>query len=86
VLSAYVHVRDAARACYLAATAPLPERSHHVLFISAQDSPLDQPTLDHVRRAYPETEARATLQGYGSLVSGARAAEVLGFVPEYSCR
>ena len=37
-LFAYVALRDAARMCHLAATAPLPPRSHTVFMAAARDS------------------------------------------------
>jgi nucleoside-diphosphate-sugar epimerase len=37
-LGAYLHIKDAARVCYLAATAPLLDRSHHVMLVAAKNS------------------------------------------------
>ena len=86
VLYTYVDPRDAARACYLAATVLLPENSHTVALITARDHCLDMPSQEFARRYYPTTEIRPGLEGYNSFISGARAEQVLGFVPEYSCR
>lgn len=85
-LFAYIHIQDAARACYLAATAEVPPNSHHVLFAAARDSYLDMPSLDYARQCYPEAELRPGLEGYGSLLNCARAEKLLGFVPEYSLK
>lgn len=82
----YIDARDAARACLLAATAALPAGSHHVFYITARDTCVDAPSLDIARRLFPEAELRPELQGFASLVSGRRAARVLGFEPHYSCR
>lgn len=82
----YIDARDAARACLLAATAPLPPSSHHVLFVTAPDTCVDAPSVEIARRLFPEAELRPELQGFASLVSGRRAAQVLGFVPRYGCR
>jgi nucleoside-diphosphate-sugar epimerase len=86
VLYSYVDPRDAARACYLAATVALPPNSHTPLLITAQDTYLDMPSAEFVRRYYPATQIRPGLPSYGSLVSGAHAQQVLRFVPQYSCR
>ncbi len=82
----YIDARDAARACLLAATAPLPPGSHHVFYVTALDTCVDVPSVEIARRFYPEAELRPELQGYASLVSGRRAAQVLGFVPQYGWR
>jgi UDP-glucose 4-epimerase len=81
-LYAYVHIEDAARACYLAATAALPPRSHTVLFVAAPDSYLARPSLEYARAAFPEATIRPGLEGHGALVSSARAANTIGFVAE----
>ena len=85
-VAADVDARDAARACLLAATAPLPPGSHHVFYITALDTCVDVPSAEIARRLYPEAELRPELQGFASLVSGRRAAQVLGFVPQYGWR
>ena len=81
-LYAYLHIDDAARACYLAATAALPPRSHTVLFAAAPNAYLDLPSLEYVRAAFPAAAIRPGLEEYGALVSSRRAASVIGFVPE----
>ncbi len=81
-LYAYVHIQDAARACYLAATATLPPRSHTVLFAAAPDSYLDMPAREYAQIAFPEAVIRPELTGYSSLVSSARAATIIGFRAE----
>ena len=86
VLYSYVDPRDAARACYLAATVSLPPNSHIPLLITARDTYMDMPSAEFIQRYYPNAQVRPGLERYGSLVSGARAEQVLGFVPEYSCR
>lgn len=81
----YVHLEDCARACYLAATVPLPPATHHVLLITAEDTSADQPTLSIIQRYYPDAEIRAELPGYTALLSGKRAERLLGFRPQYRC-
>ncbi|MCS7059693.1 MAG: NAD(P)-dependent oxidoreductase [Anaerolineae bacterium] len=79
----YVDARDAARACFLAATTALPPNSHHVLYIAAPDTCVDTPSSEIARRLYPEAEVRPELRGFASFVSSRRAAQVLGFVAEF---
>lgn len=85
-LFAYIHILDAARACYLAATADLPPNSHHVLFAAARDSGLDMSSADYARQFFPEAEIRPGLAQYGSLMNSARAEKLIGFVPQYSLK
>jgi nucleoside-diphosphate-sugar epimerase len=82
---AYADVRDAARCAYLAATAPLPANSHFPLFVVAKDTMVNTPSAEIARRYFPDAEDRG-LQGFDSLVSGKRAEQLLGFVPEFGCR
>ena len=82
---AYCDARDTARACYLAATKDLAAGSHNVLFVTAKDTWVNVPSAQIAREQFPEAEDRG-LQGYDALVSGKRAEQVLGFVPEFSCR
>ena len=85
-LYAYIHIEDAARACYLAATQPLPARSHNVLFVAAPDSWLAMPSLEYVRTAFPDAAIRPGLEGHGSLLNSTRARQLLSFVPAHSIR
>jgi len=82
----YVHIHDCARACYLASTAPLPPGSHTVAFIAARDTHIDMPSCELAQRYYPDAELRADVQGHDALISGKRAEEAFGFVPQFSCR
>lgn len=85
-LYAYLHVEDAARACYLAATAVLPPRSHTALFAAAPDSYLAMPTAAYVRLMFPDADIRTDLGEYGSLISSKRAEELIGFKAAISFR
>lgn len=85
VIQAYIHVEDAARACYLAATADLPPCSHTVAFVTAADTPIDKPSRDVATEQYPDAELRPGLTGFASFMSGRRAAEAFGFVPTWRC-
>ncbi len=86
VFYSYVDPRDAGRACYLAAVAPLPERSHTVFLIAARDHALDMPSLEFARRYYPDVKLRPGFGEYQSFIDTTRAEKILGFVAEYSCR
>jgi nucleoside-diphosphate-sugar epimerase len=85
-LYTYIDPRDAARACYMAATLYLPINTHTVLLIAARDTCLAMPSAEFARRYYPDAEIRQTLSGHASLINTTRAEQVLGFVPQYSCR
>jgi nucleoside-diphosphate-sugar epimerase len=81
-LGAYLHLHDAAKACYQAATADLPPNSHHVLLLAAPDSCVQLPSAEWARKYFPEAVLRPGLQGHASLVSSARAEKLIGFKPE----
>jgi nucleoside-diphosphate-sugar epimerase len=80
----YAHARDVARAYRLACEAEGIE--HETLFISARDAETVRPTAELLREFYPGVPLRAPLSGHAAVVSGARARERLGFVPELSWR
>ena len=82
----YVHVADAARCTYLAATADLPANSHTVAFVTAQDTAINMPSEDWIAHYFPNAERRIVFTGYESLVSGRVAADKLGFMAECSWR
>lgn len=82
----YVHVEDAARCTYLAATAELPPNSHTVAFVTAPDTAIDMTSEEWIRRYFPAAERRASFTAFESLVSGKTAEEKLGFVAEHSWR
>ena len=83
---AYADVRDAARACFLAATAELPPYSHHVAFVVAKDTLVATPSAEIASRVFPDAEVRGALAGNASLVSNATAKRLFGFEAQYSCR
>ena len=80
----YAHAHDVARAYRLACEAEGIE--HETLFISARDTETPRPTAELLRKFYPGVPVRAPLHGHAAVVSGARARERLGFVPELSWR
>ena len=85
-LYAYADVRDAARACFLAATAELMPSSHHVAFVVAKDTLVATPSAEIASRFFPDAEVRGALAGNASLISNATAKRLFGFEAQYSCR
>jgi UDP-glucose 4-epimerase len=57
-----------------------------VLFVAAADSFMPNPSPELVREFYPATVIREEFSGNASLLSGAKAARLLGFRPEHSWR
>jgi len=81
----YVHVEDAARAAWLAATAALPPATHVVAFIAAPDIRFDMTTNEFLQRFYAHVPRRSVLHGHAAPISLARARQAFGFVPFYAC-
>src|SRR6202046_2546169 len=80
----YVHVSDAARAYRLACESS--DIENETLFIAAQDGVFGLPVQELIDRFYPHIPIIGELDTYSSLVSGARAREVLGFEATASWR
>lgn len=80
----YVHATDAARAYRLACEAQ--DIENETLFIAAKDCFSSLPTKDLLERFYPDVPVRQEFGTYSSLISGARAREVLGFEATASWR
>jgi len=83
-LWSYIDVRDAAGACLAALTAPLEGARSYV--IAATDSAMATPSAELMATHFPDVPLRGDLGTYESLLSGARAHEELGFVPQHSWR
>ena len=83
-LASYLHLQDAAKACYLAATADLPPNSHNVLFVTARESCVVLPSREWAAKYQPQAELRGDVQGHSSLVSSARAEKLIGFTPDHA--
>jgi hypothetical protein len=79
-----VHALDVALAYRLACEANGIE--HETLFVSAHDTQALSATAELLADFYPDVPLRCDLAEYGALVSGARARERIGFVPERSWR
>ncbi len=80
----YVDARDAAVAYRLACEVPGIE--HETLFVVAPDTGALPPTPELLAEFHPDTPQRTPIGEHDGIVSGARAREVLGFVPEYRWR
>jgi nucleoside-diphosphate-sugar epimerase len=78
----YIDVRDVAKACRLALTVPL--SGHHACFVAAPDTFMNRPTAELVRKFYPKTTIRPSLEGRVSLISSQHANRLLGFRARYT--
>lgn len=87
-LWSYLDLRDAGRAAVLAVQSLEKGRiaGHERLFLSAADTYSATPTADLIARDYPDVPVTQSLYGHSALLSGARAADVLGFAPLHSWR
>lgn len=74
---AYLDVRDAARAFWLAITRPV--EGAHVLFVAAPDTLSALPTRDLLDRYLPDVPRRAAMPGRAVPLDLTAAREVLGF-------
>jgi len=81
---AYIDAADAGDACRLAVEADL--NGHERLIIAASDSLFDIPSAELHASYLPDVPLRTALTGYQTLLSPARAAEVIGFRPSVSWR
>lgn len=82
----YVHVDDAARCTWLAATVNLPAASHTVAFVTAKDTAIDMSSEEWIATYFPNAERRSAFAGHEALISGVVAAERFGFVAEHTWR
>ncbi len=78
----YLDNRDALRILQLAATVPL--SGSHVVCATAADTLIETPTEVAISQAAPTARVRKPLPGRTSAIDGARAEELLGFVPRFS--
>jgi nucleoside-diphosphate-sugar epimerase len=77
----YLDSRDAARACWLAATVPL--SGHHPIFVTAPDTLAPYPTEELLDKFLPGVPRRAPLPGRTVPVDLTAARTLLGFAAEY---
>lgn len=83
-LWSYIDLRDAAAACRNALEADIDGATSFI--IVASDTVMTTPTPELVRRVFPAVEVRGEIGEFESLMSGDRARDVLGFVPQHSWR
>ena len=80
----YIHLRDISRLYRLACEHP--DIDHETFYAVAHDIRANAPTAELIERFYPGVPLRRELGPNESLISGAKAREVLGFEPELSWR
>jgi len=80
----YIDERDAAAACRLALTADV--TGSPAFIIAAADTVMTRPSADLMREVFPGVPVAAGVDGCATLLSGDRARQALGFVPEHSWR
>jgi len=87
-LWAYLDLRDAGEAVVRSVEALTEKRitGHDRMFLSAADTYSDTPTADLMAAFYPDVPITSPLPGHRSLLSGAKAAERIGFRPRVSWR
>ena len=83
-LWSYIDAEDAAEACCCALEAQT--TGHAPLIIAAADNLAGQPSRDLMAAHFPGVRLSEALAGEASLLSCARAGEVIGFVPKVSWR
>jgi nucleoside-diphosphate-sugar epimerase len=79
-----VDVRDAFEATRLAIERDL--SGAHVVYVTAADQSMNQPTRDLVAEFWPHAHVGEDLSEYGSAMSLQRAHDLLGFTPSHSWR
>lgn len=82
-LWSYVDAEDAAAACVRAVEAPV--TGHQRLLIAAADTLIDRPSAGLMGEYFPNVPL-GTIEGFQSLQSSARAAELIGYRPQHSWR
>ena len=80
----YVDVRDAAQCCRRAVEAS--GLGAEAFYVAAADTLRDEPTLDLVRRHFPDIEIRSGLEGFNTAVDIRKARRLLGYEPQYTWR
>lgn len=83
-LWSYIDAADAAEACRCALEAAT--TGHEAMIIAAADNLMGRPSRELMAEHFPQVPLAETLEGDASLLSSARAGEVIGFVPRVSWR
>ncbi len=84
VLFSYLHISDAAAAARCAIEATFD--GHEPFWITATDTTAAVPTDELIETFYPDATVEAERSGHESLISCQKAADLLGWEPEYSWR
>jgi nucleoside-diphosphate-sugar epimerase len=84
----YIDERDVAQACRLALEADITASgsSSASFIIAAADTVMTRPSADLMREVYPRVPLRGEIEGNATLLSIARARQVLGFEPQHRWR
>jgi nucleoside-diphosphate-sugar epimerase len=84
----YIDERDVAQACLLALEADITASgsSSASFIIAAADTVMTRPSADLMREVYPGVPLRGEIEGNATLLSIARARQVLGFEPLHRWR
>ena len=80
----WVDARDAAQCCRRAIE--VSGLGAEAFYVAAADTLRSEPTLDLVRRHFPDIEIRPGLEGYNTAVDIRRARRLLGYDPKYTWR
>jgi nucleoside-diphosphate-sugar epimerase len=83
-LWAYIDARDAAR--MFVAALDRPAEGHVAVYVSAQDTFMEEDTMTLIRRTFGEIELRRPLEGHASLIDASAAEQLLGVRAEHSWR
>lgn len=83
-LWSYIDAEDAAEACRCALEAGT--TGHEAMIIAAADNLMGRPSRDLMAEHFPGVPLAEALAGDASLLSSARAGELIGFVPRVSWR
>lgn len=83
-LWSYIDAEDAAQACRCALETAT--TGHEAMIIAAADNLMGRPSRELMAEHFPQVPLAEKLKGDASLLSSARAGEVIGFVPRVSWR
>jgi nucleoside-diphosphate-sugar epimerase len=81
----YLHIRDAARACVMSVESE-GWTGHNRLFLNADDTMINIPTMEAIQTVYPDVPVREPLEGFLAPISTRLARELIGWRPLYSWR
>ena len=83
-LWSYIDAEDAAEACRCALEAGT--TGHEAMIIAAADNLMGRPSRDLMAEHFPGVPVAESLSGEASLLSSARAGELIGYIPRVSWR